>query len=97
MTLEVILLVAGIPGLSSAIEMQPRTLKAWDDYIQNAGVRMQSRVAGHRPFLWTDEAADQRARIQGGEIRLAASRSRTGDSLGDVGSRVSAWRRDGGD
>jgi len=66
--LEVILLAVGVPELSSAIELQPGTLKAWDDYIQNADASMQSRVDGQRPFLWTDEADGQRTRVQRGEI-----------------------------
>ncbi|MGA3237551.1 MAG: hypothetical protein ABSG03_14740 [Bryobacteraceae bacterium] len=68
MTLEVSLLVAGFPGLLSAIELQPDTLKAWDDYIRNADSHMQSRLDGRRPFLWTDEASDRGARLRQGEI-----------------------------
>jgi len=71
MTLELILLVAGVPVLSSAIELQLGALKAWDDYIHNADASMQFRLDGQRPFLWTDESVDQRASVQRGEIVVA--------------------------
>jgi hypothetical protein len=64
-------MAAGIPGLLSAIELQPGTLKAWDDYIRNADSRMQARLDGQRQFLWTDESADRSRRIRRGEILVA--------------------------
>jgi hypothetical protein len=64
------LLAAGVPGLLSAIELQPDTLKAWDDYIRNADLRMQSRLDGQQPFLWMDEAPDRRARLLRGEVLI---------------------------
>jgi len=71
LTIELTLLAAGFPGLLSALELQPDTLKAWDDYIRSADTRMQTRVDGQRPFLWTDEAPDRGARLQRGEILVA--------------------------
>jgi len=71
MTIEIALMAAGFPGLLSAIALQPDTLRAWDDYIRNADSRMQTRLDGHQPFLWTDEAADRGARLKHGEILFA--------------------------
>jgi len=65
------LTVASVPGLLSAIELQPGTLKAWDEYVRSADLRMQARLGGQRPFLWTDESPDRKLRIRRGEILVA--------------------------
>jgi hypothetical protein len=65
------LMAEGIPGLSSAIELRPGAVKAWDDYVRSADLRMQTRLDGQRPFLWTDESPDRRLRIRRGEILVA--------------------------
>ncbi len=65
------LLAAGVPGLLGAIELQPATLKAWDDYVQNAALRMQTRLDGRHRFLWIDEEPGRRAHLQRGEILVA--------------------------
>jgi hypothetical protein len=66
-----LLLALGVPGTLGAIELQPNTLRAWEDYTHNADSIMQSRLNSQRPFLWTDEAPDRRARLQQGEILVA--------------------------
>jgi hypothetical protein len=71
LTIELTLLAAGIPGLLSAIELQPGAMKAWDDYIRNADSLMQSRLDNRQPFLWTDEAPDRGVRLQRGEILVS--------------------------
>jgi hypothetical protein len=63
-----IILAAGVPGLSRAIELQPSTLQAWDNYVSTADSRMRERAHGSRPFLWADESADRRASLRRGEI-----------------------------
>lgn len=65
------LLLAGIPGLLSAIELRPGTLRAWDDYIGAADARMESRVEGQQAFLWAEEAPERMARLQHGEILVS--------------------------
>src|ERR1700743_2091067 len=65
------MLLAGVPGLLAAMNLQPDTLRAWDNYIHNADSLMQSRLDGQRPFLWTDEAPGRRARLDRGEIVVA--------------------------
>lgn len=68
LTIGLALLALSFPGLSSAMELQPDTLKAWEDYVRSADARMQTRLDGSLPFLWADEAADRRARLRHGEI-----------------------------
>jgi hypothetical protein len=69
--LALVILAEGAPGLLSAIELQPSTLQAWDDYVRSADSRMQARVDGPQPFLWADEAADRPSRLRRGEILVA--------------------------
>ena len=66
-----ILLAASAPGLSTAIELQPNTLRAWDEYVRNADSGMNLRINGQRPFLWTDETPGRGSRLQRGEILVA--------------------------
>jgi hypothetical protein len=66
--LAVAILVTSVPGLLSAIDLQPNTLQAWDAYVRTADSRMQARANGQRPFLWADEVADRAARLRRGEI-----------------------------
>jgi hypothetical protein len=62
-------LVAGlIPGLLGAAELQADTLKAWDDYIQNADIQMRARLDAKQPFLWTDESENRRRDVRRGEV-----------------------------
>jgi hypothetical protein len=44
-------------GVMFARELQPETQAAWEEYIRGAKARMETRVNGDRPFLWSDEAA----------------------------------------
>ena len=63
-------MLAAVPISGNATELQTETLKAWDEYIRSADLRMQSRPDGPTSFLWTDEAADRRQRIGRGEIQV---------------------------
>ena len=64
-------MLAAVPISGNATELQTETLKAWDEYIRSADLRMQSRPDGPTTsFLWTDEAADRRQRIGRGEIQV---------------------------
>ena len=87
--LEFALLAAGVPGLLSAIELQPGTLKAWDAYILNADSRMHSRLDGELPFSWTDEAPGRRLRIRRGEILFAPLTGRGTQSV--AGGLIHDW------
>jgi hypothetical protein len=60
-----------VPILLHAIELQPDTLQAWDDYTRTADSRMQARLDGQQAFLWVDEAPGRRSRLQRGEVVVA--------------------------
>jgi len=64
-----VLFTVGLPGLR-AIELQPSTLKAWDDYIRTADSAMKARLNG-QPFLWVDEASGRSAALQRGKTLVA--------------------------
>lgn len=52
----------------NAAELEQRTLKAWNEYVEGAKDRMQDRLRPGAQFLWLDEVPDRRARIHSGEI-----------------------------
>jgi len=56
------------PALSSAIELKPETLQAWDAYVCAAKMRMKQRASGQAPFLWVNEERDLAQRVRGGEV-----------------------------
>jgi hypothetical protein len=56
------------PLMLSAADLNPQTLKAWDEYIQETNSLMNQRVAGTTPFLWIDEAPRRRERVRQGEV-----------------------------
>ena len=55
---------------SSAAELAPDTLQAWNEYIQTEN----SKIAGRSPasvFLWIDESPDRQRRVRDGEILVS--------------------------
>jgi hypothetical protein len=56
------------PGTIAAANLEPATLKAWDDYIESANVRMGQRLSPDKTFLWVDETPERLARVRAGEI-----------------------------
>jgi len=52
----------------SAVELQSRTLEAWNEYIQAGRFDMESRADGKKPFLWMNESADRAIRVRRGEV-----------------------------
>ena len=65
------LLLICAPALSSAAELTSETLKAWQDYILSANLRMEERLHGRLPFLWVDESADRSRRVRAGEVLVS--------------------------
>jgi len=65
------LFVVLAPALSSAEELRPETLAAWDHYIQQAKMRANSRLDPSQHFLWVDESPDRARRVRTGEILVA--------------------------
>jgi hypothetical protein len=52
------------PALLSAVEPQPVTLQAWDDYVREAKMHMAMRARGRAPFLWLDEKPETARRVR---------------------------------
>jgi hypothetical protein len=59
---------AGIHGA----DLKPESLAAWDRYVRLSDSAMQARLQEGKSFLWIDEAAGRRRKLQAGEI-LSAS------------------------
>jgi hypothetical protein len=68
--LGLIFLTGGLPRLR-ALDLQPATLKAWEDYLVSADSHMQARLTGQRPFLWVDEAPGQTNLLRKGKYVVA--------------------------
>lgn len=49
-----------------AAELKQETLDAWDRYVHRAAAGMEARAKA--TFLWTDESAERRTRVRGGEV-----------------------------
>ena len=69
--LRLAVVVSAVAARAGATELEGATVDAWQEYLRGAGVRMQARLDGNKPFLWVDEAADRGLRIQRGEIVVA--------------------------
>jgi hypothetical protein len=57
-----------LPVTGKAASLEPATLKAWEEYIDSAKVRMEQRLSPANAFLWVDEEPARLARVQAGEI-----------------------------
>src|SRR5271170_2580661 len=51
--------------------LKPETVKAWDEYIQAADVRVQQRLSPGSRFLWMDEAPDRAVKVRNKRIVVA--------------------------
>jgi hypothetical protein len=69
--LMILLAALLLPVRSQAANLKPETVAAWDDYIQSVSATLQDRVRAGGTFLWTDEKADQIAKVHYGEILVA--------------------------
>jgi hypothetical protein len=59
------------PTLSCAAELQPETLAAWIQHVEQAKTRMNSRLDVGSHFLWLDEEPARSKRVRSGEILVA--------------------------
>ncbi len=65
-------LIALLSALTAnAAELQQQTLKAWEEYVQAAHLRMQERLRPGGHFLWVDEEPDRSSKVRNGEILVA--------------------------
>src|SRR5271163_3586447 len=56
---------------SRAKELTSQTLSAWNDYLQSAQARMNSRLSGKSHFLWVDDDPARYQRVKHGDIEVA--------------------------
>lgn len=54
------------PTKASAADLKPETLTGWNQYLQQASVRMVERSKG--TFLWSDESPERLSRVRSGEV-----------------------------
>lgn len=64
-------IAGGVPGFLGAVELQARTVKAWEEYVQGAESKIQTQADSAQSFLWIDESSERRAQVQRGEIVVA--------------------------
>jgi len=60
--------VIALAGTSSAVELDPRALQAWNEYVKAADSEISQRVAAGRPFLRFDDFPTEQKQIQTGEV-----------------------------
>jgi hypothetical protein len=70
MLLGLVFLTGGVPRLR-ALDLQASTLKAWEDYVSSADLRMQTRLNGEQHFLWVDEAPGRNSALRRGKALVA--------------------------
>src|SRR5277367_2578222 len=59
------------PAQSGATELKGQTLSAWNDYLQSAQTRMDSRLSDKSNFLWVDDDPARYQRVKHGETEVA--------------------------
>jgi hypothetical protein len=65
-------LLVCIPAILNAAELKKETLRAWDEYIRAANLRMQERLGPDDRFLWIDEAPDRIRQVRAGVTLVSA-------------------------
>ncbi len=69
------LLISFTPMVSSAVELKPETLAAWEQYIGTVDRRLKATSAADGLFLWIDEAPGRAERVQRGEVLVSQVRT----------------------
>jgi hypothetical protein len=54
-----------------AAELKPETIKAWDQYVEEANARMQERLHDDGKFLWMGESPERMRQVKEGRILTA--------------------------
>jgi hypothetical protein len=61
-----------LPGAHAAtLTLKPETTQAWDEYLQDANIRVQQRINPGGHFLWMDEAPDRVIKVKKNRIVAA--------------------------
>ena len=85
------MVLATSAAMTSAAELKPRTVRAFDRYVQLTEERMRAEIDGRTAFLWLDrlDAADRHevlARLRSGEVVVERLETRDGRDEVDVPS-----------
>jgi hypothetical protein len=56
---------------AATLTLKPETALAWDEYLQDAKIRVQQRVSPGGHFLWMDEAPDRVVKVKKNRIVAA--------------------------
>jgi len=72
-----------------AAELQPQTVRAFDDYVRNAEARMQHRFQPGGPFLWTDDDPQRVAAVRAGRVVVESLGGR--DAVPVPGGLIHDW------
>jgi hypothetical protein len=70
------LIVLLCPVTVDAANLEPTTLKVWEEYVAFVSLRMEQRLSAGKVFLWVDEVPDRLARVRAGEIVLSSQNPR---------------------
>jgi len=54
-----------------AADLKPETVQAWEDYLQDANIRIKQRLEPGASFLWMDEAPERAAKVRSRQIVVA--------------------------
>ena len=57
-------LLGSAAGTARAAELKPETLKAWDQYVEEANARLQERLRDGGKFLWIDESPERGKQVR---------------------------------
>ncbi len=57
-----------MPQTANIVQLKPRTLQAFEEYIRDSEAAMEPSLKGDRPFLWSDGSSERNQRISKGEI-----------------------------
>lgn len=74
---------------SGGSELKSQTLGAWNEYVQSAQTRMNSRLSGKSHFLWVDDDPARYQRVKRGEIEVAPENEN--GSLAVPGGMIHDW------
>jgi hypothetical protein len=61
--------------VSSAGELKPEMLVAWEHYLGAVYARMEIDPAGSKPFLWLDKESGKRQKVRRGEVIVWQSKA----------------------
>jgi hypothetical protein len=66
---------------AATLQLQPETLKGWENYLDQAQAKFNSRLQASNRFLWLDEDPKRPSRLRHGQIEVAPIRGRGFDRI----------------